>query len=93
MVIKILMLIFIIFLLALAYNLWSHRNGKFLIYSPDENLTLKSMMIITSVLLVLISIAGIIIMIIGSKEANFITLILGSVVAAGFSIYLANIRR
>ncbi|WP_125568564.1 hypothetical protein [Companilactobacillus insicii] len=93
MAIKILMLIFIIFLLALAYNLWSHRNSKFLIYSPNENLTLRSVMIITAVLLVLISIAGVIIMIIGSKEANFITLILGSVVAAGFSIYLANIRR
>ncbi|USQ67874.1 hypothetical protein M5C72_08250 [Companilactobacillus allii] len=50
-------------------------------------------MIITAVLLVLISITGIIIMIVGSKESNFITLILGSVVAAGFSIYLANIGR
>ncbi|APX73073.1 hypothetical protein BTM29_11160 [Companilactobacillus allii] len=93
MAIKTLMLIFIIFLLALAYNLWTHRNRKFLIYSPNENLNLRSIMIITAVLLVLISITGIIIMIVGSKESNFITLILGSVVAAGFSIYLANIGR
>ncbi|APU71632.1 hypothetical protein IV63_GL000588 [Companilactobacillus crustorum] len=86
------MIFFVIFLLALAYILWSHSNKKFLIYSPDENLTLKNVMRFTSVLLILVAILGIVIAFIGNKEANFITLLLGSLIAAGFSIYLANIR-
>ena len=92
MIIKVLMIFFIIFLLALAYILWSHSSGKFLIYSPDENLTLKNVMRFTAVMLILVAIMGIIIAMIGSKEANFITLLLGSLIAASFSIYLANIR-
>jgi len=92
MIIKILMIFFIIFLLALAYILWSHSNGKFLIYSPDENLTLKNVMRFTAGLLVPVAVMGIVIAFIGSKEANFITLLLGSLIAAAFSIYLANIR-
>ncbi|MBL3530343.1 hypothetical protein [Companilactobacillus zhachilii] len=92
MIIKVLMIFFIIFLLALAYILWSHSSGKFLIYSPDENLTLKNVMRFTAGLLVLVAIMGIVIAFIGSKEANFITLLLGSLIAAAFSIYLANIR-
>ncbi|PMD67754.1 hypothetical protein [Companilactobacillus nuruki] len=92
MIIKVLMIFFIIFLLALAYILWSHSNGKFLIYSPDENLTLKNVMRFTAVMLILVAIMGIIIAFIGNKEANFITLLLGSLIAAAFSIYLANIR-
>jgi len=92
MIIKVLMIFFIIFLLALAYILWSHSNGKFLIYSPDENLTLKNVMRFTAGLLVLVAVMGIVIAFIGSKEANFITLLLGSLIAAAFSIYLANIR-
>lgn len=92
MIIKILMIFFIIFLLALAYILWSHSNGKFLIYSPDENLTLKNVMRFTAGLLVFVAVMGIVIALIGSKEANFITLLLGSLIAAAFSIYLANIR-
>lgn len=79
-------------MLALAYILWSHSNGKFLIYSPDENLTLKNVMRFTAVMLILVAIMGIIIAFIGNKEANFITLLLGSLIAAAFSIYLANIR-
>jgi len=92
MIIKVLMAFFIIFLLALAYTLWSHSDKKFLIYAPDENLTLKNVMRFTAVLLVLVSLLGIGIAIIGSKQANIITLLLGSLIAAGFSIYLANIR-
>ncbi len=92
MIIKILMIFFIIFLLALAYILWSHSSGKFLIYSPDENLTLKNVMRFTAGLLVLVAVIGIVIALIGTKEANFITLLLGSLIAAAFSIYLANIR-
>ncbi|WP_338231394.1 hypothetical protein [Companilactobacillus muriivasis] len=92
MIIKILMIFFIIFLLALAYILWSHSSGKFLIYSPDENLTLKNVMRFTAGLLVFVAVMGIVIALIGSKEANFITLLLGSLIAAAFSIYLANIR-
>ena len=76
MIIKVLMIFFIVFLLALAYILWSHSNGKFLIYSPDENLTLKNVMRFTAVLLILVSIMGIVIAFIGSREANFITLLL-----------------
>ncbi|KRM14449.1 hypothetical protein FD31_GL001824 [Companilactobacillus nantensis DSM 16982] len=86
------MIFFIIFLLALAYILWSHSSGKFLIYSPDENLTLKNVMRFTAGLLVLVAVMGIVIALIGTKEANFITLLLGSLIAAAFSIYLANIR-
>ncbi len=93
MVIKILMALFILFLLALSYNLWYHSDKKFLIYSPDENSTLKSAMRITSVILVVISIVGVIILLVGSEKANFITLLLGSLTAAIFSIYLANINR
>ena len=92
MMIKVLMIFFIIFLLALAYILWSHSNGKFLIYSPDENLTLKNVMRFTAIMLLLVAILGIVIAFVGSKEANFITLLLGSLIAASFSIYLANIR-
>lgn len=92
MIIQILMVVFILFLLALAYNLWSHLNKKFLIYSPAENSRLQNAMKFTSILLVIISVIGILIIIFGSKEANFITLLLGSITAAGFSIYLGNIR-
>lgn len=92
MMIKVLMIFFIIFLLALAYILWSHSTGKFLIYSPDENLTLKNVMRFTAIMLLLVAILGIVIAFVGSKEANFITLLLGSLIAASFSIYLANIR-
>ncbi|MFH5810991.1 hypothetical protein [Companilactobacillus sp. FL22-1] len=92
MIIKVLMIFFILFLLALAYILWNHSNGKFLIYSPDENVTLKNVMRTTSILLILVAIAGAVIAFVGSKEANLITLVLGSLIAASFSIYLANIR-
>ncbi|AUI72745.1 hypothetical protein COSHB9_19950 [Companilactobacillus alimentarius] len=92
MIIKVLMIFFIVFLLALAYTLWSHSDKKFLIYSPNENLTLKNIMRFTAILLVLVSILGIVILIIGSEESNLITLLLGSLIAAAFSIYLANIR-
>jgi len=92
MIIKVLMVFFIVFLLALAYTLWSHSDKKFLIYSPNENLTLRNIMRFTAALLVLVSVLGIVIAFIGSKQANFITLLLGSLIAAGFSIYLANIR-
>ncbi|HIY92569.1 hypothetical protein [Companilactobacillus sp. HBUAS56275] len=92
MIIKVLMIFFIIFLLALAYTLWSHSNKKFLIYSPNENLTLKNIMRFTAVLLALVALLGIIIILVGSKEMNLITLLLGSLIAAAFSIYLANIR-
>ena len=78
--------------MALAYILWSHSTGKFLIYSPDENLTLKNVMRFTAIMLLLVAILGIVIAFVGSKEANFITLLLGSLIAASFSIYLANIR-
>jgi hypothetical protein len=86
------MIFFIIFLLALAYTLWSHSDKKFLIYSPNENLTLKNIMRFTAVLLALVALLGIIIILVGSKEMNLITLLLGSLIAAAFSIYLANIR-
>ena len=86
------MLVFILFLLALAYNLWSHLDKKFLIYSPSDNLKLRNVMKFTSILLIIISIIGVLILVLGSKEANFITLLLGSITAAGFSIYLGNIR-
>jgi TRAP-type C4-dicarboxylate transport system permease small subunit len=92
MIIQILMLVFILFLLALAYNLWSHLDKKFLIYSPSDNLKLRNVMKFTSILLIVISIIGVLILVLGSKEANFITLLLGSITAAGFSIYLGNIR-
>lgn len=92
MIIKVLMIFFIIFLLALAYTLWSHSDKKFLIYSPNENLTLKNIMRFTAVLLAFVAILGIIIILVGSKEMNLITLLLGSLIAAAFSIYLANIR-
>jgi hypothetical protein len=92
MIIKVLMIFFIIFLLALAYTLWSHSDKKFLIYSPNENLTLKNIMRFTAVLLALVALLGIIIILVGSKEMNLITLLLGSLIAAAFSIYLANIR-
>lgn len=92
MIIKVLMVVFICFLLALAYNLWSHLDKKFLIYSPSDNTRLRNAMKITTILLVLISIIGLIIIVLGSMEANFITLVAGSIVAAGFSIYLGNIR-
>lgn len=92
MIIQLLMVVFILFLLALAYNLWSHLNKKFLIYSPAENSRLQTAMKLTSIILVIISIIGVLILILGSKEANFITLLLGSITAASFSIYLGNIR-
>ncbi|WP_125769692.1 hypothetical protein [Companilactobacillus furfuricola] len=92
MIIQLLMVVFILFLLALAYNLWSHLNKKFLIYSPAENSRLQGAMKLTSILLVIISVVGVLILIFGSKEANFITLLLGSITAATFSIYLGNIR-
>ena len=92
MIIQILMLVFILFLLALAYNLWSHLDKKFLIYSPSDNLKLRNVMKFTSILLIVISIIGVLILVLGSKEANFIPLLLGSITAAGFSIYLGNIR-
>ncbi|CAJ2234542.1 hypothetical protein [Companilactobacillus paralimentarius] len=92
MIIKVLMIFFIIFLLALAYTLWSHSDKKFLIYSPNENLTLKNIMRFTAVLLILVSILGIVVLLVGTKKMNLITLLLGSLIAAAFSIYLANIR-
>ncbi|AKP66391.1 hypothetical protein [Companilactobacillus ginsenosidimutans] len=92
MIIQILMVVFIMFLLALAYNLWTHLNKKFLIYSPANNVRLQNAMKFTAILLVIISIIGLIILIFANKQANFITLVLGSITAAGFSIYLGNIR-
>ena len=92
MIIKVLMIFFVIFLFVLAFTLWTHSNKKFLIYSPNENLTLKGIMRFTAVLLVLVGVMGIVIAFIGSKQANLITLLLGALIAAGFSIYLANIR-
>ncbi|MCH4056788.1 hypothetical protein [Lapidilactobacillus gannanensis] len=84
------MIIFIILLLILAIYLLTHLSKDFLIFKPESTPRIRQMMLVTSVLLFIVAIGGLLILWLAPAKANLITLIAGSIVAAGFALILTN---
>ncbi|MFC6316281.1 hypothetical protein ACFQHW_11980 [Lapidilactobacillus achengensis] len=82
------MLIFIALLLLLAVYLLSHLSKDFLIYKPDSSPRIRKAMLITGILLLVISAAGLVILFTASAKSNLITLVGASIVVAGFALSL-----
>lgn len=87
--IKIAMIIFIALLLFLAQYLFSHRHKNFLIFKPETAPGISQIMLITSILLLIICLAGIIILFFEDLKLNLITLVAGSLVVASFALAIA----
>ncbi|GEL13830.1 hypothetical protein LCO01nite_13790 [Lapidilactobacillus concavus] len=78
--------IFIGLLIILAVYLLTHLNKSFLIFNPAATPRLRASMIITSILLLVTCLGGILILIFLPAKMNLITLIVGSMVTAGFAL-------
>lgn len=87
MVITVFMLIFIaLLILTGAYLLWSQRHGQFIIFNFETNPKVKNLFVFTSIGLFIVAAIGIFILFTLSREYNFITLILGSIIVMIFSL-------
>lgn len=87
MLIYVVMIIFILILLLTgAYMLWSERHGQFLIFNFSNDSKLSTLFTVTSVALFVVSFLGIFILFTLSKNYNFITLILGTLIILFFSV-------
>lgn len=81
------MLIFIaLLILTAAYLLWSQRHGQFLIYNFETNPKVKNLFVFTSIALLIVAAIGVFILFSLSREFNFITLVLGSIIVMIFSL-------
>lgn len=78
--------IFILLLAILATYLLTHLHKAFLIFDPDATPRIRAAMIVTSLLLFVTCIAGVFILILMPAKWNLITLIIGSVITAGFAM-------
>lgn len=78
--------IFILVLAVLAVYLLTHLHKAFLIFNPDATPRVRSAMIVTSILLLATCVGGIFILISMPAKWNLITLVIGSVITAGFAM-------
>lgn len=78
--------IFILVLAILAIYLLTHLHKAFLIFNPDATPRIRTAMIVTSILLLATCVGGVLILILMPAKWNLITLIVGSVVTAGFAL-------
>ncbi|WEV40564.1 hypothetical protein OZX59_01230 [Lactobacillus sp. ESL0681] len=92
MIIKIVMGIFLLLLLYLAYYLWHNRNGHFLIFNSQNNPYFTTIMSWTAVLLGIECILGFILLFQANKYLNFITLIISSITILTFSLLINQIN-
>ncbi|OXC15626.1 hypothetical protein [Lactobacillus crispatus] len=90
MAIKIVMTIFILLLLLTSWYMWHRRNGHFLIYDIGGDPRLSNILKWTSVALLAESILGIILLFMGNKYLNLITLFLASLTILAFGLSITQ---
>ncbi|WP_265668586.1 hypothetical protein [Lactobacillus amylovorus] len=90
MVIKVVMIIFIFLLLLTSWYLWHRRNGHFLIFDVGGDLRLSNILKWTSIALLIESVIGIIILFMGNKYLNLITLFLASLTILVFGLSITG---
>lgn len=90
MAIKIVMIIFILLLLLTSWYMWHRRNGHFLIYDIGGDPRLSNILKWTSVTLLTESILGIILLFMGNKYLNLITLFLASLTILAFGLSITQ---
>lgn len=90
MAIKIVLIIFILLLLLTSWYMWHRRNGHFLIYDIGGDPRLSNILKWTSVALLAESILGIILLFMGNKYLNLITLFLASLTILAFGLSITQ---
>ena len=90
MVIKVVMIIFIFLLLLTSWYLWHRRNGHFLIFDVGGDPRLSNILKWTSIALLIESVIGIIILFMGNKYHNQITLFLASLTILVFGLSITG---
>lgn len=90
MAIKIVMIIFILLLLLTSWYMWHRKNGHFLIYDIGGDPRLSNILKWTSVALLAESILGIILLFMGNKYLNLITLFLASLTILAFGLSITQ---
>ena len=90
MAIKIVMIIFILLLLLTSWYMWHRRNGHFLIYDIGGDPRLSNILKWTSVALLAESILGTILLFMGNKYLNLITLFLASLTILAFGLSITQ---
>lgn len=93
MAIKIVMIIFILLLLLTSWYMWHRRNGHFLIYDIGGDPRLSNILKWTSVALLAESILGIILLFMGNKYLNLITLFLASLTILTFGLSITQNKK
>lgn len=88
MAIKLVMIIFILLLLLTAWYMWHRRSGHFLIYDIGGNPHLAAVLKWTAIALTVESAIGIIILFMGNKYLNLITLFLASLTILAFGLLM-----
>ncbi|KRM98200.1 hypothetical protein FD18_GL001164 [Lactobacillus taiwanensis DSM 21401] len=93
MVLKILMLIFILLVFITAWYLIKSKNkGQFIIFIFIGNKKINTLFSVTSLVLILTGIIGIIILFTLPKVFNFITLIIAALAISIFSVTFMNLN-
>lgn len=90
MIIKIVMIVFILLLLLTSWYMWHRRNGHFLIYDIGGDPRLSTILKWTSIALLAESILGIILLFMGNKYLNLITLFLASLTILTFGLSITQ---
>lgn len=90
MIIKIVMIIFIFLLLLTSWYMWHRRNGHFLIYDVGGDPHMANILKWTSIALLIESVIGIIILFMGNKYLNLITLFLASLTILVFGLSITS---
>lgn len=93
MAVKILMLIFVVFLFLTAwYFFFALSQEKFLIFNISQNDKVKKLIKITAISLIIMGFVGIIILFTLGKYYNFITLIISAVIMMIFSFRFTSLN-
>lgn len=93
MVLKILMLIFILLVFITAWYLIKSKNkGQFIIFTFIGNKKINTLFSVTSLVLILTGIIGILILFTLPKVFNFITLIIAALAISIFSVTFMNLN-
>ncbi|MBP2057830.1 TRAP-type C4-dicarboxylate transport system permease small subunit [Lactobacillus colini] len=93
MTVKILMLIFIIFLFLTAwYYFFALNQEKFIIFDISQNYKIKRLIKTTAISLIIMGFIGVIILFTLSKYYNFITLFISAVIMTIFSFRFTNLN-
>lgn len=86
MIITIAMIIFILLLLLTAWYMWHRRNGEFIIFDVGSNPKLSQALNITAISLTAESILGVVLLFLGNKYLNLITVALASLTILIFGL-------